>query len=226
MSIFHKSISKRETDNVARTADLLKFQWLSRTNMCSAFSLMEMMVVMLVVAIILALSSPMITKKHLSDSLGVDRWSPVSGGGIAFNENGDDQTVVIGGGESALQKFKEANNNVKPSLLLRSKDNHPQIGFLYGEPARATGSLLVADGMALGNKTEAKGLSSIAIGNNITVANVASHAIAIGNNAGADNKDALAIGANAKTISANAIALGYNSYANGANSIAIGGMQQ
>ena len=66
------------------------------------FSLMEMMVVMLVVAIVMALSAPMITKKTGGAGAGSCLWTSLTGGNIGFNANQDAVSAVIGGNNSEI----------------------------------------------------------------------------------------------------------------------------
>ena len=170
-----------------------------------AFSLMEMMVVMLVVSIILALSAPMITKKTVGAGQGHCLWTSLPGGNIGFNANQNAVSVVIGGNTSEVQAMG-ANT---PKLTIATNSSYPHIGFLYDD--KLTGTLLVGnnDTISLGNNSRAEGNSSIAIGANAQTAIVAGQyswgycrdAIAIGTNTTATDKGSIAIGNNAKTVS-------------------------
>ena len=198
-----------------------------------AFSLMEMMVVMLVVSIILALSAPMITKKTVGAGQGHCLWTSLPGGNIGFNANQNAVSVVIGGNTSEVQAMG-ANT---PKLTIATNSSYPHIGFLYDD--KLTGTLLVGnnDTISLGNNSRAEGNSSIAIGANAQTAIVAGQyswgycrdAIAIGTNTTATDKGSIAIGNNAKTVSECCIAIGehtnsggYKSSLPSANSIALG----
>ncbi len=187
-----------------------------------AFSLMEMMVVMLVVSIILALSAPMITKKTVGAGQGHCLWTSLPGGNIGFNANQNAVSVVIGGNTSEIQSMG-ANT---PKLTIATNSNYPHIGFLYDN--KLTGTLRVGNSgaIAIGLNADASDTgtfdpgNSIAIGSNATA--TGRGVIAIGKGAVGNYWDSIALGSNTLALSMGSIAIGNNAQAESSESIAIG----
>ena len=187
-----------------------------------AFSLMEMMVVMLVVSIILALSAPMITKKTVGAGQGHCLWTSLPGGNIGFNANQNAVSVVIGGNTSEVQAMG-ANT---PKLTIATNSNYPHIGFLYDN--KLTGTLRVGNSgaIAIGLNADASDTgtfdpgNSIAIGSNATA--TGRGVIAIGKGAVGNYWDSIALGSNTLALSMGSIAIGNNAQAESSESIAIG----
>ena len=153
-----------------------------------AFSLAEMLVAMLVVAIIMALSTPMITKKTEQNN-SLSFWTGLTGGNIAFNQDTKENSVIIGGNTAHLTKISSETKNI-PKLSISTKEKSPHIGFIYSD--EPSGTLTINDGISLGKnvdtkeggiaigfKAKALGKNSIAIGHNII--NTEPNAIKLGN---------------------------------------------
>ena len=198
----------------------------------NAFSLMEMMVVMLVVSIILALSAPMITKKTVSAGGGHCLWTSLTGGNIGFNANQDDVSVVIGGNNSEIAAMA---GNIPRLTISTEKRNtynpnhyYPHIGFIYkGDYAghmTLTNNHSIIIGANAGMLRDSS--NSIAIGSNALIecsySNPPATAIAIGANSNCAGGNHTVIGTNAIAYGWNSIAIGLNANVNGYNSIAIG----
>ena len=197
---------------------------------------MEMMVVMLVVAIVMALSAPMITKKTSGAGAGSCLWTSLTGGNIGFNANQDAVSVVIGGNNSEVTAIG-ANT---PKLTIATKGNYPQIGFLQDDIASGimhiTNSINIENNTTLsaspnsviiGNKDTASASDfSVVIGNQANITSSA-QSVAIGNSANViSSRQGVAIGNSANvSSSAYGIAIGNRaSTASGLSSVAIGNM--
>lgn len=209
-----------------------------------AFSLMEMMVVLLIVAIIAAATAPMVTKK-LSRNAGSGDSPWVFTGlnnNIAYNLNGSDSYAIIG----ATNYSRGDNGPTNPRLVLASgnDEQHPALVF-----ANANGTysgkinMNVTTGVVTMNGGSGTiGQRSVAIGLAQTLNNTPENIVAIGNGAtsndghnvvigyrGAVEAGGIAIGGafdddNGSNTQANtnAIAIGRNALATGDQSVAIG----
>ena len=93
----------------------------------NGFSLMELMVVLLIVAIIAAASAPMVSRKLARDAAQGDSPWVYAGlaNSIAYNMAGANATAMIG----TAQLPNAAGNNNRPKLYIESNGNEPQIGF-------------------------------------------------------------------------------------------------
>jgi len=151
----------------------------------AAFSLMEMMVVMLVVAVVMALSAPMITKKAVGTDGKLDLWTLLNGGNIGFNTKGTVKAAIIGGAQAEIDKIGTdlgGATNYLPRFILNTSGSHPHIGFM--KDGATTGAMtLASNGVALGYKatTGSDPDSSVAIGNQANTTK--HHAVAIGRSA-------------------------------------------
>ena len=202
----------------------------------SAFSLMEMMTVMLVVSVIMALSAPMITKKNAGDVSIRSLWTALTGGNIGYNTDGVPVTAIIGGGDNQIETM----GTPIPRLTLATNDDKPHIGFMYG--GSVAGRLTLRNnGIELGNGASigTDPDSSVAIGNNAKTTK--HHAVAIGRGTEAA-LGGVAVGDEAKaedyavaigdsensststrtTAGTYSVALGYASQAGSTSAVAIG----
>ena len=98
---------------------------MKRINNLNGFSLMEMMVVLLIVAIVMAASAPMISRKVIKASEN-SPWVWLTGGNIGYNLGNKDVTAIIGASTTP--------SGIKPRFYIKSKDETPQI-TLDGEGA-------------------------------------------------------------------------------------------
>ena len=181
---------------------------------------MEMMVVMLVVAIVMALSAPMITKKTSGAGAGSCLWTSLTGGNIGFNANQDAVSAVIGGNNSEITAMGA---NV-PKLTIATNGNYPQIGFLHSDIPVGTLNIINGQGIALGNYSVANKANAIAIGNNTN--SLGNNTMTIGYGANARGNYSISIGT--QSMSGNDttekdISIGYAAHTNDAgHAIAIG----
>ena len=213
-----------------------------KKNFQNAFSLMEMMIVLLIVAIIAAATAPMVTKKMVRTAGSGDSPWVFTGlnNNIAYNMAGSDNATAIIGAASLPSGW-----NQHTRLFIDSGDNASHIAFgngnevpllLTADPDRDKGrvgfsnatipesSVAFGTNQTLGNsKIVAVGASvncgseSVAIGYGAN-ANV-QQGVAIGNGANATRNSAIAIG---NGTSSSSIAIGAGASSTESNSIAIG----
>ena len=188
------------------------------------FSLMELMVVLLIVAIIAAASAPMVSRKLARDAAQGDSPWVFTGtsNSIAYNMAGDNNSTAIIGTNRLPAAVNAAN---RPKLYIESNGNESQIGFgrrgvnnmlsltmdtqnnrvgfsdvavlPRNTVAFGTNQVLGQDAfasIAIGPNTEIGGDMNIAIGSMATVANNARISVAIGNSATATDSESVAVG--------------------------------
>ena len=187
----------------------------------SAFTLAEMMVVMLILSIVLAAMAPVMTtrsKPNNSTPWKYDTSINASARNNIWFGLGSSQHVMIG-----QDSFLATDPDAK--LLINTNGTNSSIGFKNN--GTAVGSLWFKNGgMLLGKFAEGGdlGSSAIAIGNEV---NAAQEAVAIGKKASAGSLISIAIG-NEANSDGGGIAIGYkpktdkNSYAFGSSSKATG----
>ena len=182
-----------------------------------AFSLMEMMVVLLIVAILAAATAPMVTKKMARNAGSGDSPWVYTGlsNSIAFNMNRNDNSPVIIGASSLPASLES-----KTRLFIDSGDNASHIAFGNGN---TTPIGITADPTKgrIGISNQYIPNDSIAFGAGQTLNKNSTGLIAIGANtvAGPDNSSsktvnsAIAIGKLAQAIDPDSISIGYNAQA-------------
>ena len=205
------------------------------------FSLVEMMVVMLLIAVVLAASAPMITRKvsrersdKIFDMLGTDPNNAVE------YVKGRNQRIFMNGRKDGYVGIVETGVNIPTNSVLFGQN----ILFPFNYATKETSANnLVGIGFGTTNY-----LNSVAIGykaaantDSVTIGNSASgndYSVAIGSKAQTRYKNSVAIGYNARTVgenaitigagpfltdtAKNAISIGYNAEAIHKNGIAIG----
>ncbi len=206
------------------------------------FSLMEMMIVLLIVAIVIAASAPMINKKLVRSAANDSSpwvWTSALSNSIAYN---------LGGNDNASASIGTITPGAPGRLFIHTKGNIPQIAFGHGDYAsmklQVTGdSVSLTDKdtnnggnftVAMGYGAKADSTGSISVGFNSNTKGGAG-AVAIGREAEAKGLTAIAVGvatantdnsiamgSNANAKAARSIALGATSTANGEDSVAIG----
>lgn len=206
------------------------------------FSLVEMMVVMLLIAVVLAASAPMITRKvsrersdKIFDMLGTDPNNAVE------YVKGRNQRIFMNGRKDGYIGIVETGVNIPTNSVLFGQN----ILFPFNYATKETsannlvgigfGTTNYLNSVAIGYKAGAF-TDAVSIGNG---ANGNEYGVAIGSNASTRRKNSVAIGSNARTIGENAInigaspkfapdvaqnsiAIGYNADAINKNAIAIG----
>ena len=208
-------------------------------NKLSGFSLMEMLLVLLIIAIVMAASAPMVNRKMLSSMAEKSPWVWTNTtGSIAYNLNGNDnQTTTIG-----AMALPNGSKNAR-LYISNGASETPQIAI--GEGTAGTNKVAgdpmfyihkYKTSLGISTKIIQKAPSSIEpplncifIGNDAEAQ--ANNSIAIGSNAFTHNTNAVAIGTNAKTktktktgtdVSGQGTAIGADTIASGDGSAALG----
>lgn len=175
------------------------------------FSLVEMMVVMLLIAVVLAASAPMITRKvsrersdKIFDMLGTDPNNAVE------YVKGRNQRIFMNGRKDGYIGIVETGVNIPTNSVLFGQN----ILFPFNYATKETSANnLVGIGFGTSNY-----LNSVAIGYK---AGAFTDAVSIGNGANG-NEYGVAIGSKAQTRYKNSVAIGYNARTVGENAITIG----
>lgn len=178
------------------------------------FSLVEMMVVMLLIAVVLAASAPMITRKvsrersdKIFDMLGTDPNNAVE------YVKGRNQRIFMNGRKDGYVGIVETGVNIPTNSVLFGQN----ILFPFNYATKETSANnLVGIGFGTTNY-----LNSVAIGYK-AAANTDS--VTIGNSA-SGNDYGVAIGSNSQTRYKNSVAIGYSARTTGENAVAIGASQ-
>lgn len=178
------------------------------------FSLVEMMVVMLLIAVVLAASAPMITRKvsrersdKIFDMLGTDPNNAVE------YVKGRNQRIFMNGRKDGYVGIVETGVNIPTNSVLFGQNMLSPFDFVTKE---TSANNLVGIGFGTTNY-----LNSVAIGYK---ASANTDSVTIGNSA-SGNEYGVAIGSKAQTRYKNSVAIGYNARTTGENAIAIGGSQ-
>lgn len=178
------------------------------------FSLVEMMVVMLLIAVVLAASAPMITRKvsrersdKIFDMLGTDPNNAVE------YVKGRNQRIFMNGRKDGYVGIVESGVSVPANSVLFGQN----ILFPFNYATKETpANNLVGIGFGTSNY-----LNSVAIGYK---AGAFTDAVSIGNGANG-NEYGVAIGSNSQTRHKNSVAIGYSARTTGENAVAIGASQ-
>ena len=209
----------------------------------SAFTLAEMMVVMLILSIVLAAMAPVMTTRNKPNNSSPwqyqanNRSNAWFGAGsaqhamIGQNSYGADDTVAkllitvgAGDGSTSLLAFKRG--NIQLGRLYMNDDGGMMFGStnnILGTNANAVGRQVSAYGtssVAFGSVASALGNTSTAVGSNVTAGNTGSIAIGTSTTANADN--AIGIGNTSTVSAARSIALGNEAIASAENAVAVG----
>lgn len=206
------------------------------------FSLVEMMVVMLLIAVVLAASAPMITRKvsrersdKIFDMLGTDPNNAVE------YVKGRNQRIFMNGRKDGYVGIVETGVNIPTNSVLFGQNILFPFNYVTKETSANNlvgigfGTSNYLNSVAIGYKAGAF-TDAVSIGNG---ADGSDYSVAIGSNASTRRKNSVAIGSNARTIGENAInigaspkfapdvaqnsiAIGYNADAIHKNAIAIG----
>lgn len=201
------------------------------------FSLAEMMIVMLIVAIVLAATAPMITRKvsrersdKIFDMLNVDPTNAVE------YVKGRNQRIFMNGRTDGYIGIRETGETIPSNSVLFGKSSYSDsaksligIGFdtTIGNNSVVIGYKAAApdDSVVIGITAGKNSSGDTGTGNNIVAigkaAGAGTNGVAIGYDSTAGQR-AVAVGFKSKSSSSNATAIGYNAVAEYANSTAIG----
>ena len=164
----------------------------------AAFTLAEMMVVMLILSIIMAAMAPVMTTRNKLDQSSPWVWA--TNGSDAYYGLGDAQIAMIG-----QQEAEDTDTNAR--LVINAGDGKDHI--LFKTDNSSLGQLRFSNnGLLLGS------LSS---------GNLVENSVAIGRNTQVAQDNSTAVGVNASASNSNATAIGFGTTASGIYSIAIGG---
>lgn len=191
------------------------------------FSLVEMMVVMLLIAVVLAASAPMITRKvsrersdKIFDMLGTDPNNAVE------YVKGRNQRIFMNGRKDGYVGIVESGVSVPANSVLFGQNTLFPFDYVTKEtPANnlvgiGFGTSNYLNSVAIGYKAAAN-TDSVTVGNG---ANGNEYGVAIGSNSQTRHKNSVAIGYSARTTGENAVAIGASQWGTeaGERSVAIG----
>ena len=191
------------------------------------FSLVEMMVVMLLIAVVLAASAPMITRKvsrersdKIFDMLGTDPNNAVE------YVKGRNQRIFMNGRKDGYVGIVETGVNIPTNSVLFGQNILFPFNYVTKETSANNlvgigfGTSIYLNSVAIGYKAGAF-TDAVSIGNG---ADGNEYGVAIGSKAQTRYKNSVAIGYNARTVGENAITIGAGPFATdtGKNAISIG----
>ena len=191
----------------------------------NAFSLMEMMVVLLITSIVAAASAPMINKKLVQGAASSGNASPWvrinQSGAIAYSFSGAPGEVAMIGTNRVQDGIDNGLYLKNVPLSLQEKKEDPLQIRLKNKGLLMTNEIPEEDtnSVAIGYSSNVEGNFSTAVGY-MTFAK--GRAVAVGSSAKANEEEAVAIGVLANAVYINTIAVGGLSNANGERSVAIG----
>ena len=200
-------------------------KWARIEELCvlkNAFSLMEMMVVLLIVAILAAATAPMVTKKMARNAGSGDSPWVYTGlsNSIAFNMNRNDNSPVIIGASSLPASLESPTR-----LFIDSGDNASHIAFGNGNTT-PIGITADPNNGRIGISNQQVPNTSVAFGTGQEITNSLTDIVAIGQSAKVYSNEAIVIGKEAQTVSgsdaASAIAIGQGATVSREGGIAIG----
>ena len=217
----------------------------SKRGIVSAFTLAEMMVVMLILSVILAAMAPVMTTRYKSKPNDSSPWKYEANNRLNAYFGGPNSIAMIGQNEFAEGTDEKAKLLIKIDdseanySLLAFKRGNRQLGRLYmnndgGMMFGSTTGILGANANSVGRSSEASGTNATAfgsvakadkeaataIGSSVTASGVSSLAVGTSSNATADNS--IAIGNAANGSGASAVAIGQSLTGSGASSVTIG----
>lgn len=173
-------------------------KWARIEELCvlkNAFSLMEMMVVLLIVAILAAATAPMVTKKMARNAGSGDSPWVYTGlnNSIAFNMNRNDNSPVIIGASSLPASLESPTR-----LFIDSGDNASHIAFGNGNTTPIGITADPTNGR-IGISNQQIPNSSIAFGAEQTISNNPTGIIALGQGVSVSGQDSIVLGRSAMT---------------------------
>lgn len=214
----------------------------SKEGFISAFTLAEMMVVMLILSIVLAAMAPVMTTRYKSKPNDSSPWKYEANNKLNAYFGTNPSVAMIGqnqytegtdisakllinlGNSTNFLGFKSGNTNLG---RLQMGANNLLLGNLasgsLGVSAVAFGKNVESGSQqstAIGITAKSNAIASTAVGSNVTASGISSLAVGTSSNATADNS--IAIGNAATGSGASAVAIGQGATGSGTSSIAIG----
>ena len=190
-------------------------------NFQNAFSLMEMMVVLLIVAIIAAATAPMVTKKMARNVGSGDSPWVFTGlnNNIAYNMSGANASAIIG----ATNYSYSGNQPKYPRLVLAANGaDHPALVFARSNGAYGGQINMDADNSIVTMNDQTVGNNSVAFGLGQNITNTPTGAVLIGQGVNAQGADTVAIGRAVTASGGSTVTIGRASSATRAGAVAIG----
>ncbi len=215
-----------------------QFSIVKELKFLSAFTLAEMMVVMLIMSIILAAMAPVMTTRNKLDQSSPWQWA--TNGSDAYFGLGSAQIAMIGQTEATVADQSARlilnNSNDKKSILFKNGNivnGYLQLGsdsVILG--TTAAGNSIQTSGIALGHNVTSY-FGGINIGKDSS--NSLAFGTAIGHGASTNGEESIAVGRNSSAVSPYSVALGsqagadkgslafgYDSKGLGSHNVAIG----
>ena len=214
----------------------------SKEGFISAFTLAEMMVVMLILSIVLAAMAPVMTTRYKSKPNDSSPWKYEANNKLNAYFGTNPSVAMIGqnqytegtdisakllinlGNSTNFLGFKSGNTNLG---RLQMGANNLLLGNLasgnLGASAVAFGKNVESgseQSTAIGITAKSNAIASTAVGSNVTASGISSLAVGTSSNATADNS--IAIGNAATGSGASAVAIGQGATGSEASSVAIG----
>lgn len=179
----------------------------------NAFTLAEMLLVLLILSIIMAATLPVFTKRT---NVPTSLWQYSSNNSDIYFGDNTGQGVLIGS-----NKFESGESS---KLLINKPNDDSFVDIIFKKNGTKTGELVVdnknnvglgsvtlqENSTALGSNAASSGQNAVAIGYSSTASG--SGSIAIGNNTNASATNSVAIGAGTTSGTNNYITLGTNAY--------------
>ena len=192
-----------------------------KKNFHCAFSLMEMMVVLLIVAIVAAATAPMVTKKMARNVGSGDSPWVFTGlnNNIAYNMSGANASAIIG----ATNYSYSGNQPKYPRLVLAANGaDHPALVFAGANGAYGGQINMDPDNRIVTMNDQTVGNGSVAFGFGQSIANTPTGAVLIGQGVNARGADTVAIGRAVTASGGSTVTIGRASSATKAGAVAIG----
>ena len=209
-----------------------------------AFTLAEMMVVMLILSIIMAAMAPVMTTRNKLDQSSPWQWAVNGSDAYFVAGTNSSQTAMIGQNEvndtDPAARLIINSNDSRDHLLFKMGNNvlgklsfinnSILLGRVNGDTTPEADSIAIgrnlgtigSSSIAIGNSPTAGGDSAVAIGSSLVMANH-DHTVAIGNKVNVDNSMSIGIGYEITNSGTQSIAIGNtNTSAGNERAIAIG----
>lgn len=212
---------------------------MKNTKKFSGFSLVEMMVVLLIVAVVMAATAPMVSKK-MSKGVGTESnpWMWLGNdGSMGYNIGNRDVGALIGASTDGLSSnhaklYIKTDGTKKPHMILKNGNMLPLYltytskgSFIASNDTDSLDAdhvILIGQGARANNTTGGGAIAIGTVANATTTQTSSSGPIAIGHHSTANDHLALAIGQFAQATNNVAVAIGYDTKASGWAGTAVG----
>ena len=201
----------------------------SKRGVFSAFTLAEMMVVMLILSIVLAAMAPVMTTRNKPNNSSPWQYQANNRSNAWFGAGSAQHAMIgqnsYGAGDTVAKLLITVGAGDGSTSLLAFKRGNTQLGRLYmnddgGMMFGSTNNILGTNANAVGRQVSAYGTSSVAFGS--VASALGDTSTAVGSNVTAGNTGSIAIGTSTNASADNAIAIGNSAYTKGTGTLAIG----